>query len=121
MGDCGVCLSGFDGTSEFCHKNNRRSRKLRWCIECQKKIQKGEIYEASSGKTDGDLWSFTTCLVCAEIAEAFYCNGRIFGGLLWEEMEECGFENMNTGCLNRLGTTEAKSELIRRWNKWKFR
>lgn len=120
MSDCGVCLTGYDGDSEFFRTEIRKARKPHICSECEKGIQPGEKYEHATGKSDGDLWAFDTCLVCAEIAETFYCEGRLFGGMLWEEMGEYAFEHMTTGCLDRLTTAAAKAELVRRWNEWKF-
>ncbi len=120
MSDCGVCLSGYDGESEFCHEEIRTARKLHVCSECNKRIEIGEKYEHASGKSEGDFWSEDTCLICAEIANAFYCDGRWFGGILWESMEDV-FSQMTTGCLDRLETAAAKAELVRRWNEWKFR
>jgi len=123
MSDCGVCLSGWDGDSynEFCDQKIRKARKPHTCSECKKPISPGERYEHAVGKSDGDMWAFDTCLACAEIAEAFYCDGRLFGGMLWEEMRETVFPHMTTGCLDRLFTAAAKAELLRRWNEWKFR
>ncbi len=118
MGDCGVCLSGWDGDSEFCKTEIRKARKPHICSECNKQIVPGEKYEHAGGKSDGDLWSFDTCVVCAEIAETFYCEGRLFGGMLWEQMNDV-MESITTGCLERLTTAAAKAELMRRWQEWK--
>ncbi len=122
MSDCGVCLTGAeDCSTDFLTTKIRIARKVHHCCECAKLIQKGDKYERSSGKTDGDLWTFATCLICMEIASTFYCNGRWFGGLLWEEMQEYAFQEMTTGCLDRLTSAAAKAELMRRWNEWKFK
>jgi hypothetical protein len=121
MSDCGVCLSGYDGDSEFCRTEVRKARKTHACCECNKEIAKGEKYEHATGKSDGDMWAFDTCLICAEIADTFYCDGRLFGGCLWEQMEEIAFPEMTTGCLERLTSAAAKAELVNRWNEWKFR
>lgn len=120
MRDCGVCLSRYDGESDFVKSENRKAKKNYACSECGKVIPKGSLYEYASGKSEGQFWTFRTCLICAEIAEAFYCDGRLFGGMLWEEMNDYAFENMTTGCLDRLTTAAAKEELVRRWNDWKF-
>ena len=120
MSDCGVCISyDPEGYCEFCTQEIRKARKPKRCSECDKEIKVEEMYEHAAGKFDGDFWTAATCLICAEISEAFYCDGRMFGGMLWEEMEYC-FEGMTTGCLDRLQTAAAKEELMRRWNKWKF-
>lgn len=123
MGDCGVCLSSWDGDgySDFCKTVVRKARKPHECSECGKQILPGEKYEHATGKTEGDMWAFDTCLICSEIAETFYCDGRLFGGMLWEEMNEIAFPQMTTGCLDRLTSAAAKQEVMRRWNEWKFR
>lgn len=121
MGDCGVCLTAdFDGCCEFFAEKICTSRKVRKCCECGKDILPKEEYERTSGKSDGEFWTASTCLICREIAEAFYCDGRMYGGVLWEQMYETAFEHMTTGCLERLQTVAAKTELMRRWNDWKF-
>lgn len=120
MSDCGVCLSGGDSGSstEFIHTQMRKARKPHHCSECGNAIAKGETYEWSSGKSDGDLWSFHTCAPCAEIAEAFYCDGRWFGGMLWEQMDDV-FGGIGMGCLAKLQTARAKAFLLERWQEWK--
>lgn len=119
MGDCGVCIGGDpEGYCEFSTIVIRKARKAHKCCECDKTISPGEKYEYAVMKFEGDLLHEKTCLVCAEIATAFYCNGRTFGGALWQDMEY-SFESMTVGCLNRLTTGAAKAELQRRWNEWK--
>ena len=119
VSDCGVCLTGFDGDCEFCSVRVRTARKPNRCSECHKEITRGEKYEYAWGKSDGDFWTAITCLTCAEIAKTFYCDGRWFGGMLWDHMQDV-FPEMTTGCLERLTSVAAKAELMRRWNEWKF-
>lgn len=90
MSDCGVCLSSYDGDgySDFCTQATRKARKPHVCSECEKPILPGEKYEHAAGKSEGEMWAFDTCLICAEIAETFYREGRLFGGMLWEEMHD---------------------------------
>lgn len=54
-----------------------------------------------------------------EIANALYCGGRVFG-LLWEDIEDQIFREgeMNSACLDKLSTPEAKQFLQRRWWAW---
>jgi hypothetical protein len=122
MSDCGVCLSGWDGDghTEFCTQVKRKARKPHICSECKKQIAVGETYEHAAGKSEGEMWAFNTCLICSEIAETFYCEGRLFGGMLWEEMREVAFPAFTTGYLDRLTTAAAKQEVTQRWNEWKF-
>lgn len=117
MSDCGACiLSEADGYCDFCTVEVRKARKPHRCCECDKEIQIGERYEHARGKFDGDMWSSDTCLICAEIADAFYCNGRMYGGGLWEEMGYI-LDEITTVCFSRLKTAAAKEELQRRINE----
>lgn len=121
MSECGVCLTADDSCyTEFLKTRIRTARKIHECCECNGSIPVGQKYEYAWGKTEGELWDCKTCLVCAEIANAFYCDGRMYGGELWEQMNDYAFEQMNTGCLTKLQTAAAKAELVRRWKEWKF-
>jgi len=119
MGDCGVCIYGDDGVSvDFFHCEIRRAAKDHECCECEATIKKGERYEYASGKCESELWNSKTCLICAEIAEAFSCEGRTYGGIFWEQLEDL-YKDMTIGCLDRLTSAAAKQELQRRWMEWK--
>ena len=120
MADCGVCLYSDDcGESDLFSQRIRTSRKDRKCSECGMPIVRGQRYQWAQGRTEGEFWGYATCLICDEIAEAFFCNGRTYGGMLWEFMGEVWSE-LTTSCFDRLKTPEAKAELRRRWMKWKF-
>jgi len=117
MSDCEVCLyADFDGNVEFFNKAHHVAAKEHRCHECRQPIPIGTVYEYVSGKFDGDFWTQKTCLICAEIADTFYCEGRVYGNL-WEDMYEVMSE-LNTSCLARLKTPAAKAELQRRWIEW---
>lgn len=122
MRDCGVCLTLYDDGETIGYQCRIVKASREWkCSECHGVIPKGSKYEIASGfrADDGNsFWQTKTCLICAEIAEAFYCSGR-WHGLLWDSMEKVWGE-LTTGCLTRLKTPEAKKELLRRWNEWKF-
>jgi hypothetical protein len=122
MSDCNVCiLNEVDCYTDFFHAEFRTAKKPHKCSECEKEIDKGERYQYACGKTEGDFWSFRTCLICDEIRAAFSCEGVMYGGMFWEDMHSQGvFNEMTTGCLDKLKTPEAKKELLRRWNEWRF-
>lgn len=121
MSDCGVCLSYDDSIqSDFMCKRNVKAAKDYKCYECYKPITKGTVHQYASGKCEGDFWTARTCLVCAEIRHAFYCHGEMWGEF-WTQMYDYVFPDLTTGCLEKLQTPEAKKELLRRWNEWKFR
>ena len=120
MSDCGVCISSYEGDS--CCTGYRcvvvkAGQKWR-CCECGAVIAKGAKYERATWFNDGSFGQAKTCLICAEIANAFSCGGRWHGDNLWESMEYV-WEKLNTTCFDRLQTPEAKAELRRRWMQWK--
>ena len=120
MSDCGVCIYGDDsGYTEFCDSRIQKARRAAFCCECEKPIDVGQKYEYAYGKTEGHFWTVKTCLMCAEIADTFYCEGRMYGGSLWDSMK-CVFPDMTTGCLAKLETAAAKAFLLAQWNEWKF-
>ena len=130
MSDCGVCLSYDDGNCDYYidEWSIITSDEDHKCCECDSVVDAGSPIECATKYRDGDqdadedereatepVW---TCVVCAEIADAFYCDGRMFGGSLWDSLYEV-HEAMNVACLNKLSTPEAKAELQRRWMQWK--
>lgn len=52
---------------EFCLTVIRKARKPRRCEECRGVIAAGEQYEHVSGKWDGCLLTFDTCLRCLDL------------------------------------------------------
>src|ERR1700744_6572782 len=103
MSDCGVCISSdcsdCDGmideaTIVTCDQPTK-------CSECRRTVAAGDKMEGADWYDDG--WDYDedretderdakepiwTCIVCAEIATAFYCggDGRVYGGEFWDAM-----------------------------------
>lgn len=117
MTDCGVCLSSYDGECEMYSARIRTARKQHVCEECGAAIIPRQAYEYVWGKSEGDFWTVKTCLICAEIAKAFSCDGWMHG-TLWDDMHEV-MGSLNSSCFNRLQTAEAKAKLRRVWMEWK--
>jgi hypothetical protein len=120
-GECNACIATDcdDNSPEFFSTSMAHSRKERCCSECGETIPVGALYERAVGKWDGDLNTFITCAPCAEIADALCCDGRVYGGVLWEYASESLFDGMTSGCLAKLTTAAAKEKLMERWRKWK--
>lgn len=120
MSDCGICIThDFEGPADVWESINRKARKQYRCCECGKTIEVGDTYELYSILYDGSWSKYKTCLVCAEIAAAFCCDGRIFG-TLWSDFHDCDiWQEITTACFDKLDTPEAKAELRRRWMRWK--
>ena len=121
MSDCGVCVTFGGGQECLGYRRVIVKAGQQWeCSECGCVIPKGQKYELASwfyAEREG-FGNCKTCLVCAEIAEAFMCGGRWHASSFWDHMESA-FKNLTTGCFDRLQTPEAKAELQRRWMKWK--
>jgi hypothetical protein len=114
MSDCGICLTSYDGGECTGYRCVTVHAGQKWeCDECGCLIPKGSLYELASGFNEGSHWQTKTCLICAEIAEAFYCGGR-WHGRLWDSMEDV-ITKLTTACFSRLQSPEAKAELRRRW------
>lgn len=120
MTDCGVCISSnFDGYCDFQDHKLVRARKQHRCCECNRTIQPGEQYHIESGKYDGEIFSYKTCLTCYDIRGTFTCGGGHTFETLWEDMEETVFRKLTTGCLSRLSLPESKAVVIQKWQEWK--
>ena len=64
-----ACYCDFEGP-EFYNKRTPVARKPRECCECGSEIKAGERYEYVTGKWEGRLDSFTTCMDCVDVREA---------------------------------------------------
>lgn len=120
MSDCGVSISAdWDCDVDYVYFGARivKTRKQRRCCECGKKIEPGERAVYHAGTNDGSFWTSWCCLICDEIADAFSCDGRMFGNL-WDGMHYV-WEALTTSCFDKLKTPEAKAELRRRWMTWR--
>jgi hypothetical protein len=123
MSDCDVCISGgYDcEPCEFFEIIIRTARKFHRCSECDTGINKGEKYQRCYGKSDGEFWTFNTCMICAEIRKVFTCDeGEELGGILWERMADYAFPKLTTAspCFRECSAA-AKAEVLRRWRIWK--
>ena len=121
MSNCGVCVSFGGGEECVGYRCIITKAGQDWrCSECGKTIPRGARYELAS-------WFYAdrsghgnckTCLICAEIADAFMCGGRWHSSSFWDAMEEA-YPKLTTTCFDKLQTPEAKTELQRRWMQWK--
>lgn len=119
MSDC-VCIWNDDGDlPEFSTEAVVKARKPYACCECRGIIAIGQQHERVSGKWDGDIRTYRTCLLCREIRRAFCCDVWTFT-LLWDDIEEQMFRErgLDGACLENLSTVDAKQFLQRRWWAW---
>ena len=117
MSNCGCIYTGVDETSPESF-TIRKARKERRCGECRRVIEKGESYERRV-QFAGGVSVFITCVCCAEIRNAFFCEGWYYGSV-WEDIESSMFDHgpLNSACLDKLSTVDAKQFLQRRWMDW---
>lgn len=69
----------------FHNLTNPVARIKHTCSECGGAINPGDRYERSVGNWGGDFSTFKTCSVCAEIRNAFFCEGYFYG-MVWEDL-----------------------------------
>jgi hypothetical protein len=123
MSDCAVCITGYESNKCLGYRRVIVHAGQVWeCSECDQKIPKGALYELASwfyADNEGH-GNCKTCLICAEIAEAFMCRGRWHASIFWDSMEDA-YEKLTTACFDRLQTAAAKQDLQRRWIEWKAR
>ena len=121
MTSCDVCLYEPDDlNSEFYSESIVKARKQHRCVECRYPIESGMRYQRESGKCDGEVFSTTTCLLCAEIRRVFHCGGGYQLGTLWEDMQEEAFPRLTTAseCFREL-SPGAKACVMEKWIVWK--
>jgi len=115
---CSVSIGGdCDGNSEFANAQICKARKQYKCYECHNVIAVGDQYRRDTGKYDGEFYSYTTCMGCADIRESFSPQGMVFGGV-WKDMEY-NWGSVTTACFDQLTTVEGKRKLREEWMKWK--
>jgi hypothetical protein len=61
---------------QFSTESTPRSRKRRRCCECRGWIEPGERYHRLTGKWNGDIETFETCLQCEDIRQEAYKLNR---------------------------------------------
>lgn len=118
---CDVCLyDANDSENEFFSQAVVKARKPHRCGECEIPVTVGTRYERSSGKSEGDFFTFASCLLCAEIRNVFHCGGSYYFGTLWDDMEMEAFPRLTTAseCFLEL-SPEAKTYLMEKWRTWK--
>jgi hypothetical protein len=110
-----MCSDDYD-LPEFYDQQVRKARKAYRCCECGTVIPAGEVYEATTGKWDGEVRTFHTHKACADLWEFVHhvaCGG--FGGILHgglaEEISEAAeyldidrdaWEAIGVDCVNPL-------------------
>ena len=116
------CIFGdVDDPIEVLSEGIVKARKEHHCIECDEVIAKGVQHESTTGKSDGLVSTYRTCLSCVEIRNHFakLCRGGWIYGEVWTSIEESFFPDMKAGggCLTGLSPA-AKGRLFERRLQW---
>jgi len=70
---CGCLISEYyDEDADFYDERNPRAKKEHICCECGETIKVGETYNKVTGKWDGNICSYKTCMPCANIRRDYY-------------------------------------------------
>ena len=116
-----VCLSmeWAEDAPSFYSEVERKAAKSHKCCECRAGISVGARYQCATGKWDGAVTTFRTCLACAEIRTTFCCGAWVFGAL-WETVDDEMFPDWNTNlrdveCLARLKSDAATAKMRERY------
>lgn len=99
-----MCMIDYaDGRLEFSRAKNVKGRKAYHCYECGRDIQLGEVHHSMSGKFDGTVETYRTCLHCRVAGEWLEreCGGHIIGGIE-EDIHEHRLEGVYGIDLTRL-------------------
>jgi hypothetical protein len=79
-----MCECGDYDPPEFLRERRVKANKPHECCECLQTIEKGETYQNASGKWDGRLETFRTCLGCLDLAKRLGVTCWCFGMLMDE-------------------------------------
>lgn len=88
-----VAESG-ENQPEFFTSLIRKAKKEHVCGECKSVIKKGERYEYASGKWDGEIDSYKTCLSCVDVRDEVI---RETGYYPYFGMVGCAYSEMING------------------------
>jgi hypothetical protein len=117
---CGVGYEA-EGYHEFFEARIVTARKQHVCCECRKAIRIRDKYEYTAMKYDGDFSSSKTCLPCADVREAYTCDGSgVQYGEFWQEMREHVFPDFRMAgeCWDKC-SADGKQHLVAMWKRWK--
>ncbi len=122
MSNCACVYVDVDDPPDFFLSQQVRARKQHKCAECGRSIGRGEEYERVSGKWDGRMDTFTTCLDCVSIRDQFFCDGFCYTNLL-EDLGEHLFSvggHVDSACLAVLSPRARDMVCDMIENVWEF-
>ena len=74
---------------EFFRERRVKANKPHECCECLRTVENGETYQNTSGKWDGRLETFRTCVECLDLAKRSgvhcWCFGQLMDDFHWAD------------------------------------
>ena len=74
----------------------RKSRRDRRCCECQRWIDRGEMYEYAFTIFEGEPYSYATCTDCLAVGKALFLSRTYASGAMWTAIQ-MAFEESRLG------------------------
>lgn len=89
-----MCQCGDYPTPEFYNQSMVKGRNNYSCCECGCTIPKGDRHESVSGKWEGDMRTFRTCLPCVALRDRIadggcFCLTGLSDELSYGDYDEC--------------------------------
>ena len=87
--EAGFCSCDYDDYEppEFLLARDIKARKQHQCCECGEPIQPGDTYEKVTGKWNGEIGCYKTCLPCSRIRLDFCAPLGRLRETLWEGLQ----------------------------------
>lgn len=90
------CSSDYGDKPEFYSETFPVAKKEYTCCECGETIKHGQVYNRFTGKWDGKVTTYKTCMPCYNIREHYCPNGYVFGDLAVQIGDCLGFDYRHT-------------------------
>jgi hypothetical protein len=82
-------IDTYDGSQpDFFVSKNIISRREHRCCECYATIPAKTKYQHITGKWDGDILRYKSCMICAELRRILFDN-QIYYTELWDNLSDC--------------------------------
>lgn len=109
-----MCNVDYD-PPDFTHTTIVRARKPHTCGECRRVIERGELYQRTSGKWDRTVQSMVTCAHCEVLQDWI---GSECGGWLYGEVIEDVREHLQEYGVSEYGFAVARL-VVHAQNQWR--
>lgn len=100
---CSISTGCYDFGPEVYKEKVVKARKTHRCCECRRDIVKGEKYNLTTGKWDGEFSAYKVCSDCQSVIDQFFDKWTT--GHIWEDLQEMIAEqdgDINQACVAKL-------------------